>query len=134
MEDGKLLIAPYEGGDIVLVDIRGGGVQSRVNARTNLPMQAVFTMGDGSGAGSGDGSGPGLAIADTSFHRVLVWDTVDAALAGANPSREIGEGGVGARPQTSATGLYFPASILDLGDTMLIGEFKFSNRILAFAD
>ena len=129
MEDGRLLIAPYEGGDIVLVDIRGGGVQSRVNARTNLPMQVVFTLG----ADASDGVS-GLAIADTSFHRVLVWDTVEAALAGANPSREIGEGGIGARPQTSATGLYFPASILDLGDTLLIGEFKFSNRILAFAD
>ena len=65
---------------------------------------------------------------------MLVWDTIDDALRGAAPSREIGEGGIGARPQTSATGLYFPASILDLGDTMLIGEFKFSNRILAFAN
>ncbi|MDA0203355.1 MAG: hypothetical protein O2870_08290, partial [Actinobacteria bacterium] len=95
---------------------------------TNLPMQAVFTLG----ADASDGVS-GLAIADTSFHRVLVWDTVEAALAGANPSREIGEGGVGARPQASATGLYFPASILDLGDTLLIGEFKFSNRILVFS-
>ncbi len=136
MQDAQLLITPYEGGDVVHVDIRGGGVQALLGARTNLPMQAVFTAGTGSGddSGAGAGAGRGGAIADTAVHRVLVWDTIDDALRGAAPSREIGEGGVGARPQTSATGFYVPASILDLGDRILVGEFKFSNRILVFAN
>jgi hypothetical protein len=40
---------------------------------------------------------------------------------------------MGDRPQTTADRFYFPASVEVVGETFYVGEFKFSNRILAFA-
>ncbi|MEY2899976.1 MAG: hypothetical protein RL247_142 [Actinomycetota bacterium] len=119
MVSGVLAIAPKEGSEIFVVDVTTGDSPRALPVRANLPNQAKFLPF-------------GFAVADTSFHRVQVWESVEAAQRGETPALIIG-GEMGDRPQTTADRFYFPASVEVVGETFYVGEFKFSNRILAFA-
>jgi hypothetical protein len=119
MVSGVLAIAPKEGSEIFVVDVTTGDSPRALPVRANLPNQAKFLPF-------------GFAVADTSFHRVQVWESVEAAQRGETPALIIG-GEMGDRPQTTAARFYFPASVEVVGETFYVGEFKFSNRILAFA-
>ena len=120
MKDGLLAIAPKEGASVLLVDVTSADEPRELQVRVNLPNQAKFLPF-------------GFAIADTSFHRVQIWDSVDDALNGAEPARIIG-GDLGDRPQTRADRFYFPASVEAVAGHLYVAEFKFSNRILAFSE
>jgi hypothetical protein len=120
MKDGLLAIAPKEGASVLLVDVTSADEPRELRVRVNLPNQAKFLPF-------------GFAIADTSFHRVQIWDSVDDALNGAEPARIIG-GDLGDRPQTRADRFYFPASVEAVAGHLYVAEFKFSNRILAFSE
>ena len=119
MVSGVLAIAPKEGSEIFVVDVTTGESPRALPVRANLPNQAKFLPF-------------GFAVADTSFHRVQVWDSVEEAQRGETPALIIG-GEMGDRPQTTADRFYFPASVEVVGETFYVGEFKFSNRILAFS-
>jgi hypothetical protein len=120
MKDGLLAIAPKEGASVLLVDVTSSDEPRELPVRVNLPNQAKFLPF-------------GFAIADTSFHRVQIWNSVDDALNGAEPARIIG-GELGDRPQTRADRFYFPASLEVVAGHLYVAEFKFSNRILAFSE
>ena len=119
MVSGVLAIAPKEGSEIFVVDVTTGESPRALPVRANLPNQAKFLPF-------------GFAVADTSFHRVQVWESVEEAQRGETPALIIG-GEMGDRPQTTADRFYFPASVEVVGETFYVGEFKFSNRILAFS-
>lgn len=119
MKDGLLAIAPKEGSSVLLVDVTSANQPRELEVRVNLPNQAKFLPF-------------GFAIADTSFHRVQIWDSVDDAANGAPPAQIIG-GELGDRPQTRADRFYFPASLEVVAGHLYVAEFKFSNRILAFS-
>ena len=118
MEDGILVIAPKEGSEVLSVDLKTSSNPSKLNVSVNLPSQGKFLPF-------------GFAIADTSFHRVQIWNSLEDAKAGKDPAAIIG-GEKGERPQTSADRFYFPASLEVIGKYLYVGEFKFSNRILGF--
>ena len=110
-------MAPYGAAGIRVADLTGDAVLRELPVRTNLPMQArILPLG--------------FVIADTAFHRVLVFDDVAAALAGRGPVVEIGAGTD--RPSTTADGLFLPGAVEQVGGHLMVGEFKFSNRILGF--
>ena len=120
MKDGILAIAPKEGSEILAVDVKGEGVPQVLPVRTNLPSQARFLP-------------IGFGIADTSFHRVQLWASFADAQAGLQPATILG-GEAGERPQTTQNRFYFPASMEVMAGHLYVGEFKFSNRILAFSE
>jgi len=115
--DGTLLIAPQGPGGIRVVDVTTDAAPRELPIRTNLPMQARLLP-------------IGLVVADTAFHRVLVYADVAAALAGAAPLVTLGDGGD--RPRAAADGLFLPGAVAQAGPYLLVGEFKFSNRLLGF--
>ena len=115
--DGRLVVAPYGASGIRVADLSGDATLREVPIRTNLPMQArILPLG--------------FVVADTAFHRVLVFSDVDAALAGSTPLVEIGAGTE--RPSATADGLFLPGAVEQVGGHLMVGEFKFSNRILGF--
>jgi hypothetical protein len=118
MKDGTLAIA--QAMRVFVVDVSTTAPPQELPARVNLPAQAKFLP-------------IGFGIADTSFHRVQLWDSLADAQAGKAPAQILG-GDMGERPQISADGFYFPASIEVVGGHLYVGEFKFSNRILAFSE
>ena len=115
--DGTLVIAPQGGSTILVVDVTSDGPPRELPVRTNLPMQARMLP-------------LGFVIADTAFHRVQVFRDVDAALAGEAPVAVVGQGGD--RPSLTADGLFLPGAVAQVGPSLLVGEFKFSNRIVGF--
>jgi hypothetical protein len=119
LRNGLLAIAPREGADVYLVDLSSAKAPTKLKVTVNLPMQAKFIES-------------GLAIADTSHHRVQIWSEVTSVIAGAQPDLILG-GSVGERPQTSRDRFYFPSSIEEANGILYVGEFKFSNRVLAFS-
>jgi len=118
MRDGVLAIAPKEGSEVFVVDVTTTSSPQALQVRVNLPNQAKFLPF-------------GFGIADTSFHRVQIWNSLDDAIAGAEPAQILG-GELRDRPQTTADRFYFPASLEVVAGHFYVGEFKFSNRILAF--
>ncbi len=120
MKDGILAIAPKEGSEVFIVDVTSTASPRPLPVRVNLPNQAKFLPF-------------GFGIADTSFHRVQLWNSLADAEAGQAPAQTLG-GGIGDRPQTTADRFYFPASLEVVAGHLYVGEFKFSNRILAFAE
>ena len=119
MRDGVLAIAPKEGSEVFVVDVTTTASPQALPVRVNLPNQAKFLPF-------------GFGIADTSFHRVQIWNSLDDALAGQDPAQIIG-GELGDRPQTTSDRFYFPASLEVVAGHLYVGEFKFSNRIVAFS-
>ena len=120
MKDGILVIAPKEGSEVFTVDVTSTGSPQALPVRVNLPNQAKFLPF-------------GFGIADTSFHRVQLWNSLSDAQAGQAPAQTLG-GEAGDRPQTTADRFYFPASLEVVAGHLYVGEFKFSNRILAFSE
>ena len=119
MRDGILAIAPKEGSEVLVVDVATAALPEALPVRVNLPNQAKFLPF-------------GFGIADTSFHRLQIWNSIDEAKAGLPPAHILG-GEIGDRPQTTANRFYFPASIEVAAGHLYVGEFKFSNRIVAFS-
>jgi len=119
MRDGVLAIAPKEGSEVLVVDVTTTANPQALPVRVNLPNQAKFLPF-------------GFGIADTSFHRVQIWNSLDDAIAGQDPAQIIG-GDIGDRPQTTRDRFYFPASLEVVAGHLYVGEFKFSNRIVAFS-
>ena len=120
MKDGILAIAPKEGSEVFIVDVTSTASPRPLPVRVNLPNQAKFLPF-------------GFGIADTSFHRVQLWNSLADAEAGQAPAQTMG-GGMGDRPQTTGDRFYFPASLEVVAGLLYVGEFKFSNRILAFSE
>ena len=115
--DGRLVIAPMGAGGIRVADVTSDAAPRELPVRTNLPMQArILPLG--------------FVVADTGLHRVLVFADVDAALSGADPVATLGRGGD--RPFAAADGLFLPGAVAQVGPYLLVGEFKFSNRLLGF--
>lgn len=115
--DGQLVVAPYGAAGIRIADVRGDAVLRELPVRTNLPMQArILPLG--------------FVIVDTGFHRTLVFSDVAAAVAGRDPVVEIGAGIE--RPSSTADGLFLPGAVEQVGNHLMVGEFKFSNRLVGF--
>ncbi|HIG92672.1 TPA: hypothetical protein HA234_00565, partial [Candidatus Woesearchaeota archaeon] len=75
-----------------------------------------------------------LFIADTGFHRVLVWNSLDEAVAGKNPDIVLGEENLeDVIPEIGRDKLFWPAGLAFDGSYLWVGEFKFSGRILRFS-
>lgn len=119
MQDGVILVAPRESAEISVIDIAKGSTEL-IRLDVNLPNQVRFLP-------------LGIAVADTSFHRVQIWNEFADFKSAKSPDLIIG-GGRGERPQTTKDRFYFPSSIEQAGPYLLIGEFKFSNRILGFTN
>jgi hypothetical protein len=79
MRDGVLAIAPKEGSEVFVVDVTTTSSPQALQVRVNLPNQAKFLPF-------------GFGIADTSFHRVQIWNSLDDAIAGAEPAQILGNG------------------------------------------
>lgn len=75
-----------------------------------------------------------LFIADTGFHRVLVWSDISDAIAGDPPEIALGEEDFDDHiPEIGIDKLFCPAGLSFDGDYLWVGEFKFSGRILRFS-
>lgn len=75
-----------------------------------------------------------LFVADTGFHRVLIWNNVEDAISGQIPDIVLGQDSLsGNEPRASKNGLFRPASLAFDGSYLWVGERKFSNRILRFS-
>jgi len=75
-----------------------------------------------------------LFVADTGFHRILVWNSVTAALAGGLPDAYLGAASsTDTRPTHSATEVRMPASLWVANGYLWVGERKFGHRVVRFA-
>ena len=75
-----------------------------------------------------------LFIANTGFNHVLVWNSIDDAVAGKSPDVVLGEENIGdAVPEIGRDKLFWPAGLAFDGSYLWVGEFKFSGRILRFS-
>ena len=96
----------------------GGSPTSSV--QFNLPAQAIYAHGK-------------LIVADTSFNRVHIWDSLDKALTGAAPDAILGQKDAsGKEPIKARDGLFMPARACFDGENLFVGEFKFSGRLLKY--
>lgn len=87
----------------------------------NLPQDALVSNGV-------------LCVADTSFHRVLVWNSVSAALAGGLPDAYLGAASsTDKSPTHSTTELRWPASLWVANGYLWVGERKFGHRVVRYA-
>ncbi|MEK7292494.1 MAG: hypothetical protein AAB088_03505 [Actinomycetota bacterium] len=87
----------------------------------NLPQDALVSNGV-------------LYVADTSFHRVLVWNSVSSALAGGLPDAYLGAtSSTDKSPAHSATEMRWPASLWVANGYLWVGERKFGHRVLRYA-
>jgi len=75
-----------------------------------------------------------LFVADTCNGRVLIWDSVEDAVAGRPPSVVLGEKDLeDTTPEIGKDKLFWPAGMSFDGNYLWVGEFKFSGRILRFS-
>ena len=75
-----------------------------------------------------------LFVADTGFHRILVWNSVTSALAGGLPDAYLGAASsTDTRPTHSATEVRMPASLWVANGYLWVGERKFGHRVVRFA-
>lgn len=87
----------------------------------NLPQDALVSNGV-------------LYVADTSFHRVLVWNSVSSALAGGLPDAYLGAtSSADKSPAHSVTEMRWPASLWVANGYLWVGERKFGHRVLRYA-
>ena len=74
-----------------------------------------------------------LFVGDTGDNRVLVWNSIDEAVAGENPDIILGEENLeDFFPEIGRDKLFWPAGLAFDGSYLWVGEFKFSGRILRF--
>ncbi len=75
-----------------------------------------------------------LYVADTSFHRVLVWNSVSAAMAGGLPDAYLGAtSSSDTGPAHTAVEMRWPASLWVSNGYLWVGERKFGHRVLRYA-
>ena len=75
-----------------------------------------------------------LFVADTGFHRILVWNSLTSALAGGLPDAYLGAASsTETRPTHSATEVRMPASLWVANGYLWVGERKFGHRVVRFA-
>ena len=87
----------------------------------NLPSDALVSNG-------------ALFVADTSFHRILVWNSLSAAMAGGLPDAYLGAtSSTDTRAAQSATEVRWPASLWVANGYLWVGERKFGHRVLRYA-
>lgn len=92
-----------------------------VGYQMNLPQDALVANGV-------------LYVADTSYHRILAWNSVSAALAGSAPDAFLGAtSSSDVAPAHSATDVRWPASLWVANGYLWVGERKFGHRILRYA-
>jgi len=92
-----------------------------VSFAMNLPQDAIVVNGV-------------LIVADTSFHRILAWNSISAATAGGSPDAYLGTTGSSDKgPNLSTTETRWPASLWAANGYLWVGERKFGHRVLRFA-
>ncbi|MBM3123966.1 MAG: hypothetical protein FJZ87_02710 [Chloroflexi bacterium] len=75
-----------------------------------------------------------LFVADANNNRVLVWQSVESALAGAPFDLILGEDDASDRvPEIGADKLFWPTRLAFDGSYLWVGEFKFSERLVRFS-
>lgn len=75
-----------------------------------------------------------LYVADTSFHRVLVWNSVSSAMAGGLPDAYLGATSTSdTNPAHTAVEMRWPASLWVSNGYLWVGERKFGHRVLRYA-
>ena len=121
MDRHKILVFDRDqlvAGNAVTKGAIGGSPSSSV--QFNLPAQAIYAHGK-------------IMVADTSFNRVHVWDSLDTALTGAAPDAILGQKDAsGKEPTKAQDGLFMPAKVCFDGKSLFVGEFKFSGRLLKY--
>ena len=96
----------------------GGSISSSV--QFNLPTMAILAAGK-------------VFVADTGFHRVQVWDSVGKAISGQQADAVLGQANqTDHEPNKARDGLFMPASLCFNGQSLYVGEFKFSGRLLEY--
>lgn len=118
----------------------GGGLLIYEVASLGPDAQPLARLGGGSGPlrfNLPEGAllaGEALFVADTPFSRVLVWRTVEDALAGHPPEVVLGEGDLqDTTPEIGRNKLFWPGAVAFDGSYLWVGEFKFADRILRFS-
>ena len=92
-----------------------------VGYQMNLPQDALVSNGV-------------LYVADTSYHRILAWNSISSALAGASPDAFLGAtSSTDTSPAHSATDVRWPASLWVANGYLWVGERKFGHRVLRYA-
>lgn len=82
--------------------------------------------------------GSHLFVADTGFHRVLIWDNIEDAIAGKSADISLGHpsvaplSGIDPKPAIGRNTLFNPAVTAFDGSYLWVGEMKFSGRLLRF--
>ena len=72
-------------------------------------------------------------ISDLSSHRVLAWQNVDDAVAGAEPDAILGAEDLNdVDPDKTQQGLFWPLRLDFNGERLWVGEYKFSGRVLSY--
>ncbi len=101
-------------------DTAQGRIGGNATVQFNLPGEAILSHGK-------------VFVADTGFHRVHVWDSLDDALAGLAPAAILGQADASAKdPKKAQDGLFQPTHLAFDGTRLWVGEFKFSGRLLEF--
>ncbi|HEB88943.1 MAG TPA: hypothetical protein ENI85_05185 [Deltaproteobacteria bacterium] len=97
-----------------------GRIGGNPTVQFNLPGEAILSHGK-------------VFVADTAFHRVQVWDSLDDALAGLAPAAILGQADAnGKDPKKARDGLFQPTHLAFDGTNLWVGEFKFSGRLLEY--
>lgn len=125
--DGKHLVAAslYTSPHILVWDVatlkQGSTTLGTVGYQMNLPQDAFILNG-------------ALYVADTSFHRVLYWSSITAAMAGGAPDGTIGAGSSTSdiQPGQSDSEVRWPASIWVENGYLWVSERKFGHRVLRY--
>lgn len=85
--------------------------------RFNLPQGVLVSQGH-------------LFIADTNHNRVLIWKSIEDAIAGRDAEVVLGGNKT---PQIGRNTLFWPGTLAFDGSFLWVGEYKFSERLLRFS-
>ncbi len=122
--DGTWLVAARTEGQSILVyriaelDAPPRTITEAARRRINLPQHATIQQGK-------------LIVCDTNNSRVVVWASVEDALAGREPLAIIGSRD--SKPSVKADGMYWPGAAAFDGSYLWVGEFKFSGRLRRYS-
>ena len=130
--NGEKLAAQYSGpiNTIILVDVDSLEddtpefvelLSEQSGVHFNLP-QGVFIDGNY------------LFVADTSYHRVLIWNEIPSS-GSDQPDVVIGQSSFesGLKPKFTRDGLFMPSGVWFDGSYLWVGELKFSHRVLRYS-
>ena len=75
-----------------------------------------------------------LFIIDHGFHRVYTWKHLDDAIIGKVPDAILGASNLSDKaPNIGNDGLFWPKTLCFDGNTLWVGEYKFSNRVVGYS-